>query len=109
MKKRPKGVRFPAPRLPSEKKIVKLAKSIFPGGREAGGIKRHTIFEGVDQKHEQSASAEFGEELAGSREEGLGVCAEDAGGGVVGVARNGADAGAAFVLVDCGFVVCVDD
>lgn len=63
------------------------------------------VLQCVDAEHQDCGGDELGEELAGARHEGGRVGAEDAGGGVVGEAGDGADVGPAFVDVNCGFVV----
>lgn len=63
----------------------------------------------IDEEHEQCAGNNFAEEHAGSRHERRRICAEDPGRRIIGIPWNGANANAAFKLVDCGLVVGVDD
>lgn len=67
------------------------------------------VLERIDQKHQQRARDELGEELPRLGHELGRVRAEDASAGVGRVAGDGADAGAAFEGVDGGLVVGVDD
>ena len=71
------------------------------------GPKVRIVLQREDHEHEQRAGDEFGEKHARARQEGLGVRAEDAGGGGLG-GGHGAHA-VAFAIVDGGDVVGVDD
>lgn len=76
---------------------------------EVAGAEVTVVFEGVDAEHEDGGGDEFGEELTGFGHEGGWVGAEDSRGGGVAVSWDGAELAAAFVDVDGGFVVGVDD
>jgi hypothetical protein len=76
-------------------------------GSEIAGAEIAVIFQGEDHEHEYRTCNELREELAGLRHEWLGVCAEDASCRVL--SGDSSNVGAAFVNINGGFVVAVDD
>ncbi len=73
------------------------------------GAQIRVVLESVDEEHQQRASDEFTEKLAGIRHVGLRVRAEDAGSGSVREARDGADVCSTLEDVNGRFVVGVDN
>lgn len=80
-----------------------------PQRDHVAGAEIRVVLKRENDKHKNRARDDFAEELARLGQEGLRVGAEDAGRRGVAVPGHGAQVAAAFVRVDGGFVVAVDD
>lgn len=97
------------PGLPSKAGSDTKEDEEEPEGCEGARAEVPIVLEDVDEEHEDGAGDEFGEELTRPRHEGGRVRAEDACRRSIREPRNGADAVTAFVNINGGLVVTIDD
>jgi hypothetical protein len=93
--------------LPSESRADPKYQKEKHEGSKIARAEIAVIFQGEDHEHEHRTRNELREELASLRHKWLGVRAEDASSRVI--SGNSSNVGAAFVNINGGFVVAVDD